>query len=243
MCDRAASLFGLVSDSPHLGTALTHTSYANERRHVPDNQRLEFLGDAVLGVCVSQLLYDHFPSADEGTLTRLRAQLVNTDYLAEWGRREGLAEEIRLGKGALSGGLRESNSVIADAVEACIAAAYLDGGLSLAGQACARIVGSALDELEGGGLLRDPKSELQELSQSLGIGLPLYEVVQSGGPAHDKWFEGRGGWGGRWLAQGRGRSKRLAERSAALAVIQQPGLLDSLVEPVPSDVTTGDLPP
>jgi ribonuclease III len=243
MCDRAASLFGLLPDSPYLLMALTHPSYANEQRSVCDNQRLEFLGDAVLGLCTSQLLYNRFSTADEGTLTRLRAQLVNTDYLAEWGRREGLAEEIRLGRGALSGGLRDSSNVIADAVEACIAAAYLEGGLPLAQLACARIVGSTLDELEGGGSLGDPKSELQELSQSLGIGLPVYEVVESGGPAHDKWFEVRVGWVGQWVAQGRGRSKRLAERSAALMVMQQPTLLDSLLETTVPDHQPGELPP
>jgi ribonuclease III len=214
MRDIVAALFEIPEDAPHLEQALTHPSFTNEARHAPDNQRLEFLGDAVLGLCTSQLLFERYPEADEGTLTRLRAQLVNTERLAEWGRAQGVAEAIRLGRGALSSGLRESNNVVADAVEACIAAAYLDGGLAAARAACARIVGPMLEQLDQNGT-RDPKSDLQEYVQSRGLGLPVYEVCDSGGPAHDRWFEVRVGIAGQWLANGRGRSKRLAERAAA----------------------------
>lgn len=214
MRDIVAALFEIPEDAPHLEQALTHPSFTNEVRHAPDNQRLEFLGDAVLGLCTSQLLFERYPEADEGTLTRLRAQLVNTERLAEWGRSQGVAEAIRLGRGANTSGLRESNNVVADAVEACIAAAYLDGGLGSARAACARIVGPMLDVLEQNGTL-DPKSDLQEYVQSRGLGLPSYEVCDSGGPAHDRWFEVRVGIAGQWLAKGRGRSKRLAERAAA----------------------------
>lgn len=214
MRDIVAALFEIPEDAPHLEQALTHPSFTNEARHAPDNQRLEFLGDAVLGLCTSQLLFERYPTADEGTLTRLRAQLVNTERLAEWGRSQGVAEAIRLGRGALSSGLRESNNVLADAVEACIAAAYLDGGLIAARAACAKIVGPMLELLDQNGT-RDPKSDLQEYVQSRGLGLPVYEVSDSGGPAHDRWFEVRVGIAGQWLAKGRGRSKRLAERAAA----------------------------
>lgn len=214
MREIVAALFEIPVDAPHLEQALTHPSFTNEVRHAPDNQRLEFLGDSVLGLCTSQLLFERYPDADEGTLTRLRAQVVNTDRLAEWGRSQGVAEAIRLGRGALTSGLRESANVVADAVEACIAAAYLDGGLDAARIACARIVEPMLDQLGPSGG-RDPKSELQEFLQSKGLGLPVYEVCNSGGPAHDRWFEVQVGVAGQWLAKGRGRSKRLAERAAA----------------------------
>lgn len=220
MRDIVAALFEIPEDAPHLEQALTHPSFANEVRHAPDNQRLEFLGDAVLGLCTSQLLFERYPDADEGTLTRLRAQIVNTDRLAEWGRAQGVAEAVRLGRGALSSGLRESTNVVADAVEACIAASYLDGGLEAAHAACLRIVGPLLDLLGPNGI-RDPKSELQEHAQALGLGLPVYEVIDSGGPAHDRWFEVRVGVAGQWLAQGRGRSKRHAERAAAEALLER----------------------
>lgn len=229
MRDIVAALFEIPADAPHLEQALTHPSFANETRDTPDNQRLEFLGDAVLGLCTSLLLYERYPEADEGTLTRLRAQIVNTDRLADWGRAQGVAEAIRLGRGALSGGLRDSNNVIADAVEACIAAAYLDGGLAAATAACSRIVGPMLEQLGPHGV-RDPKSELQEFAQAMGLGLPIYEVSESGGPAHDRWFEVRVGLAGRWLAKGRGRSKRLAERAAAEELLQHRNELRSSEE-------------
>lgn len=220
MRELVAALFEIPVDAPHLEQALTHPSFTNEVRHAPDNQRLEFLGDAVLGLCTSELLFERYPDADEGSLTRLRAQIVNTDRLAEWGRSQGVAEAIRLGRGALAGGLRESANVVADAVEACIAASYLDGGLSAARAACARIVEPMLAQLGPSGG-RDPKSELQEDLQSRGLGLPVYEVCDSGGPAHDRWFEVRLGVAGQWLTKGRGRSKRAAERAAAEELLRR----------------------
>ena len=121
--------------------ALTHPSFANEQRQVADNQRLEFLGDAVLGFCTSELLFLRFPDADEGTLTRLRARLVNAEALAELGtrprRRRSASSWAAVPRQA---GLRASTNVLADAVEALVAAAYLDGGLEMAQTACARIV-------------------------------------------------------------------------------------------------------
>src|SRR5262245_44993 len=135
-----ADLVGLELDSPDLLQALTHPSYANERRGELDNQRLEFLGDAVLGLCVSELLCTRFPDADEGLLTRMRAQLVNAEALAAWGRKIDLPEALRLGRGAAGAGLRESTNVLADAVEALLAAAYLNGGLEGARPVARQIV-------------------------------------------------------------------------------------------------------
>lgn len=214
MREAVAALFGLAEDAPHLEQALTHPSYANERRGVSDNQRLEFLGDSVLGFCSSELLYARYPDADEGTLTRVRAQLVNADALAAWARTAGIPAALLLGRGADSSGLRDSTNVLADAVEALIAASFLDGGLDAARDACARIVEAQLNTLEPGGP-RDPKSELQERAQALGREAPAYEVVDSGGPPHDRWFVVSVRVGGEALGEGRGRSKRLAERAAA----------------------------
>jgi ribonuclease-3 len=241
MREKVAALFEISEDAPRFEQALTHPSFTNEVKHAPDNQRLEFLGDSVLGLCTSELLFERFPDADEGTLTRIRSQLVSTDSLAEWGRREGVAEAIRLGRGAVSSGLRESTNVVADAVEACLAAAYLEGGLDAARAACLKIVGPALEQLGAVGG-RDPKSEIQEDLQAKGLGLPVYEVSNSGGPAHDRWFEVTLHVKGQALATGRGRSKRLAERAAAeMLLANREGLLapllvrfDSSIESEPS---------
>jgi ribonuclease III len=218
MRDRVAELFGLPSGAPHLEQALTHPSYANERRDAPDNQRLEFLGDAVLGFCTSELLYAQFPSADEGTLTRLRARLVNAEALADFAREHGIAAALLLGRGAEVSGLRERTNVLADAVEALIAAAFLDAGLDAARRACERVVAAPLASLEPGSA-RDPKSELQELVQASGVEAPTYEVVDSGGPAHERWFEVSARIAGREVGRGRGRSKRQAEFAAARAAL------------------------
>lgn len=220
MIEKIAELFALSADEPLLLLALTHPSYANENREAADNQRLEFLGDAVLGLCISELLFSRFPDANEGALTQLRAQLVNTEWLAEWGRRIGVSEALRLGRGALVSGLHVSNNVVADAVEACVAATYLCAGLDGARQVCAKMIEGALEQSQAS-LLQDPKSELQQVVQALGAGLPVYEVVATSGPAHERRFDVRVGVAGQWLAQGQGRSKRLAERAAAEQLLAQ----------------------
>ena len=228
MIDKIADLFVLPADGVLLTLALTHPSYANENRESADNQRLEFLGDAVLGLCISELLFSRFPDADEGYLTQLRAQLVNTEWLAEWGRRVGISEVLKLGRGALVSGLHVSNNVVADAVEACVAATFLHSGLAGARQVCLQIFESALDQSIAN-CTPDPKSELQQVVQALGIGLPMYEVVATSGPAHERWFDVRVGAAGRWLAEGQGRSKRAAERAAARRLLEQ---RDTLLVPL-----------
>ena len=184
----ATSALGIAPDAPHLKEALTHPSFAHERPGTVDNQRLEFLGDAVLGFCTSEILFARFPEADEGELTRMRSALVNAETLATWARRYNLAESLRLGRGAEGSNLRHSTNVLADAVEALVAAVYLDHGLEAASEACAHVVGEALSTLDQGAK-RDPKSELQERIQGRGGSAPVYEVLDSGGPAHDRWFE------------------------------------------------------
>jgi len=229
MTDRITELFGLPADAPHLEEALTHPSFANEQRSAAHNQRLEFLGDSVLGFCVSELLCSRFPEADEGVLTRMRAQLVNAEALAGWARKEELAQVLRLGRGAGAAGLRDSTNVLADAVEALIAAVYLDVGLEAARVACERIVADQLLALERDGT-RDPKSELQERLQAIGGEAPTYELIETGGPAHQRWFKVGVRQGARRLAEGSGRSKRAAERAAASEALQRTDLL-AKVEP------------
>jgi ribonuclease-3 len=224
MIERIAGLFGLPLSAPHLDEALTHPSFANEQRISRHNQRLEFLGDSVLGFCVSELLCARFPEADEGALTRMRAQLVNAEALAAWARKEEVAQALRLGRGAGAAGLRDSTNVLADAVEALIAAVYLDVGLDAARLACERVTADELKALESDGA-RDPKSELQERLQALGGEAPTYELIETGGPAHRRWFRVGVHQGERRLAEGSGRSKRAAERAAASTALQLSDLL------------------
>jgi ribonuclease-3 len=211
-------LTGLEQGSPGLEQALTHPSHANERHGTFDNQRLEFLGDAVLGLCASDLIYRSFPDADEGVLTRLRAQLVNAEALADWGRTIGLSSLIKLGRGAATAGLRDSTNVLADAVEALIAAAYLESGLDGARRLCGVIVEHGL-EVARKSATRDAKSSLQERLQALGLPAPTYELVDTRGPAHERWFTVRV-TGATVTGEGEGRSKRAAEQAAAAAALQ-----------------------
>ena len=233
MIERIAELLGLPLTAPHFEEALTHPSFANEQRSARHNQRLEFLGDSVLGFCVSELLCARFPDADEGVLTRMRAQLVNAQALAVWARKEDLAQVLRLGRGAGVAGLRDSTNVLADAVEALIAAVYLDVGLEAARAACERVVADELKALESDGA-RDPKSELQERLQAIGGEAPTYELIETGGPAHQRWFKVAVRQDERRLAEGAGRSKRAAEREAAAAAL---ALLDLAPESTVSETT------
>jgi ribonuclease III len=211
--EEVALAFGVPSNGPHLAQALTHPSFANELRRVEDNQRLEFLGDAVLSLCVSEILWERFPEAAEGELTRLRATLVNADALADFARENSVPAALRLGRGAEVNGLRDSKNVLADAVEALIAAAYLDADLAAARGVCLRIVDRGLAASENRSL--DPKTQLQEQVQALGLGAPVYEVIESGGPAHERWFRVQVKTAGAVTGEGVGSSKRLAERAAA----------------------------
>jgi ribonuclease-3 len=218
MRSRVAQVFGLAPDSTLLVEALTHPSYRNERATEADNQRLEFLGDAVLGFCVAALLFDRFADADEGRLTRMRARLVNARTLAAWARNNDLPEALLLGRGAAGSGLRHSTNVLADTVEALIAAAYLEQGLAAARRVCSEIVADEFARLEASDG-RDPKSELQERLQAQGREPPAYEVLRAGGPAHSRWFVVQVCLQGTPVAQGEGRSKRTAEQAAAQAAL------------------------
>ena len=215
---------GLEGPFAHIEEALTHPSYANEHKgSAKDNQRLEFLGDAVLGLCVSELLMDRFPEAREGELSLMRASLVNTDALAAWARESLVGEALRLGRGADAAGERTQKNVLADTVEAIVGAVYLDLGLESARLVSRTIVGEPLEKLANGPRLeRDAKSELQERVQARGGASPKYRVVETIGPDHNREFIVAVDVDGEVLGEGRGRSKKQAEQEAARAALQTP---------------------
>ncbi len=211
----------LTGELQHLGDALTHPSYANEQRgRQPDNQRLEFLGDAVLGLLVGEILMERFPAAKEGELSLMRSLLVSAEALATWARAVGLGPALRLGRGADTAGERDRDNVLADAAEAVVGAVYLDRGLAAARELAMDIVVAPLAELGARGVLgRDAKSELQERIQAEGGPSPRYRVVGAEGPDHRREFVVEVEVAGEVLAQGRGRSKKTAEQAAARAAI------------------------
>jgi ribonuclease-3 len=213
-----ASLLGQTNIG-RLDEALTHPSYSNEHS-TPDNQRLEFLGDAVLGLCVSMLLIEAYPGADEGVLTRMRSSLVNAEALSTWARRIELGNCLLLGRGARGGNEREQTNVLADAVEALVAAVFLASGLEGAKILVQDVVAS---EFSNAAILaeRDPKSALQEYLQSEGKPTPTYRVVAISGPSHTQLFEVELSVQGVVLSKGHGRSKKAAERSAAHLALSQ----------------------
>lgn len=219
--DELARRLAITEDLPNLEQALTHPSYSNEKRRGPrvDYQRLEFLGDAVLGLCVSELLMASFPEAKEGQLSLLRSSLVNTEALAAWARSVGLGAALFMGRGADAAGERGQSSVLADAVEALVAAVYLDLGMAEARALTERIVAEAL-AAQRSGPVRDSKSELQERVQKTGGPTPRYRVTRSEGPDHSRTFVVEVEVDGAVLAEGHGRSKKLAEQAAAHAAMQ-----------------------
>ena len=213
---RIAEIIG-PGNIPRFEEALTHSSYANETG-IPDNQRLEFLGDSVLGLCVSELLAEAHPDADEGVLTRMRSALVNAEALARWGRTERLGACLTLGRGAQAGLEREQTNVVADAVEALVAAVFGSHGLDGARELVRVVVAEPMAEAERLGM-RDPKSALQERVQAAGGAAPSYRVVSARGPQHEQVFDVEVLVAGEVRGRGEGRSKRLAERAAANAAL------------------------
>jgi ribonuclease-3 len=214
-----ARLEAIVGAGPieHFDEALTHASFANETG-ATDNQRLEFLGDAVLGLCVSEMLAAEHATADEGRLTRMRSALVNAHALATWARHVDLGACVAFGRGAKLGTEREQTNVLADAAEAIVAAVYEARGLEGARALVRDIVGERLGEADSLAT-PDPKSALQEIVQATGAQAPTYRVVEIRGAQHQQVFAVEVVLGDRALARGEGRSKREAERSAAQAAL------------------------
>ncbi len=202
-------------DPTLLELALTHRSASRA-----NNERLEFLGDAMLSYCVAALLSADQPDATEGDLSRARAALVNRDTLAGIGRDIGIDEQIRLGAGEISSGGAQRNSALADAVEAVIGAVVLDGGAGEAENLIRRLLAVALETLPAAEALKDSKTRLQEWLQAKGLGLPIYAVAEVSGKDHNQQFAvtctvaalNR-------VARGRGTSRRRAEQAAAEAML------------------------
>jgi ribonuclease III len=203
-----------------LRLALTHPSIAHElEASVQHNQRLEFLGDAVLGLVVTRELYERFPAFGEGPLTKARAQLVNQRTLAEQGRSLGIGSFLVMSRGELTHGGRERPSALADAYEAVTGAIYLDGGYEAASEFVLRCFRDSFGEFSALPNLSNPKGELQEMLQIRCNVAPRYEVKSASGPDHDRSFECAVFHEGRELARGRGKSKRAAESDAARAAL------------------------
>jgi ribonuclease-3 len=220
--DRLAERLGFAfSDRARALAALTHKSFVNEHRDVSgeDNERLEFLGDAVIDLLASVHLVERFPAAREGELSKLRAAVVDETGLAAIGRALGLGELLRLGRGEEITGGREKASLLADATEAVIAAVFLDGGLAAAQGVVARFLDEAYARGVEGSLDRDYKTQLQEVGQARHRSSPRYRVVGESGPDHAKIFEIEVEVRGVALGRGTGRSKKDAEQGAARAAL------------------------
>ncbi len=203
--------------------ALTHSSYANENRgrSCESNERLEFLGDSVLGLVVADALYRRFPEMPEGRMTRMRAQLVCEESLHRVATELSLGEYMRLGRGEEHTGGRNRTSILADAVEALIAAMYLDGGMDVARAFIEKFILSALN----GSYIAfgDCKTELQELVQKKSGSVLTYELLGESGPDHDKTFTSQVSLNGRPIGSGSGRTKKEAEQAAARAALVELG--------------------
>ena len=202
-----------------LERALTHRSYAYEHGGLPTNERLEFLGDAVLGLVVTDALYAAHPDLAEGALAKLRAGVVNTRALAGVARRLGVGAWLRLGRGEEVTGGREKNSILADTMEALIGAVYLEHGFDGAGRLVRALFGPLMAAAARDGAALDWKTALQELTAAAGRGVPEY-VLSESGPDHAKTFEARALVAGEVLGQGRGGSKKEAEQIAAEAAVR-----------------------
>ncbi len=204
-----------------LENALTHSSYANEHRGagLTSNERLEFLGDSILGLVVAEHLYRMRPELPEGELTRIRAALVCESSLVEVARRLELGAYLRLGKGELSGGGRERPSIQADAVEAVFAAVYLDGGIGQVRKLISTLILEKVQEKAAAS--RDYKTTLQELVQRESGMVLSYHMISESGPDHDKSFLMAVCLNGQTLGRGEGKSKKEAEQAAAKAAVSQ----------------------
>jgi ribonuclease-3 len=204
-------------DSTLLEQSLVHDSYVNENPAVApvSNERLEFLGDAVLGLTVAQKLYHDFPAYPEGRLTHLRAALVRRDTLARTARAIRLGDYLHLGKGEEGSGGRDKDPNLAGALEAVIGAIFLDRGMREARNCTLRLLRDEYASLVNAGITTDHKSRLQEAAQANRQGTPEYAVVSASGPDHAPWFTVEVSVGASVLGRGAGKTKKAAESEAA----------------------------
>ena len=209
-----ADRLDVVVEPRLLERALTHRSYAYENGGLPTNERLEFLGDSVLGLVVTDALYRNHPELPEGQLAKLRAAVVNMRALAEVGRELDLGRFVRLGRGEESTGGRDKASILADTLEALLGAVYIDAGLERAAELVHRLFDPLIQEAATLGAGLDWKTSLQELTAAGALGVPEYVVTETG-PDHEKEFRAVVMLSGDAYGEGSGRSKKEAEQEAA----------------------------
>jgi ribonuclease III len=212
--DQLIEKLGVHLDPELLVLALTHRSFAHEAGGIPTNERLEFLGDTVLGLVVTEALYRRHPGQSEGDLAKMRAASVSQRALSAIARKLGLGAYVLLGKGELSTGGRDKDSILADTMEAVFGAVYLSHGLEAARILVERLVDPTLDIAADLGAGLDWKTSLQELAAELGLGGPVYEVDGTG-PDHIRSFTARAIVGGEVRGIGTGSAKKVAEQEAA----------------------------
>lgn len=218
--ERLTEVIGVGLSEPLLSLALTHRSFAYENGGIATNERLEFLGDSVLGLVVTDSLYRDYPELPEGQLAKMRASIVNSKSLAEVARTIGLGEFIRLGRGELGTGGADKSSILADTLEAIIGAVYLDRGLAEVTALLHRLFDPVIKRAAGLGAGLDWKTSLQELSAACGLGVPEYVVADSG-PDHSKRFAALVRLGETDYPSRPGGSKKEAEQRAAEAAWKQ----------------------
>jgi ribonuclease-3 len=207
-------------DEDLLSLSLMHRSYAYENGALPTNERLEFLGDSVLGIVVTESIYRSYPDVSEGQLAKLRAAVVNATALAEVARTLGLGDYLYLGRGEETTGGREKTSILADTMEAVFGAVFLTGGLSAAAEVIHRLFDPLIERAAELGAGLDWKTSLQEIAAAHGLGLPEYRVTDVG-PDHAKEFSAEAVLAGMVLGAGEGRSKKVAEQQAAAAAYER----------------------
>ncbi len=210
---------GIDLDPQLFELARTHRSYSYENGGLPHNERLEFLGDAVLGVVVTEHLYRRFPAHQEGRLAKLRAAVVNAHSLASVARGLDLGSQLLLGKGEQSSGGRDKSSILADAFEALLGAVLLSGGHDAAERVIHHLFDPLIEQADQLGAGLDWKTSLQELCAAQEVGVPVYDVTESG-PDHDKRFVAVAVVGERRFPSGAGRSKKQAEQGAAQSAFE-----------------------
>lgn len=219
---------GVGIDPNLLRLALTHRSYAYENGGLPTNERLEFLGDSVLGIVITESLYRRYPDLPEGQLAKLRAAVVNAGALADVARTLDLGEFLYLGRGEETTGGRDKSSILADTMEAVIGAVFLTAGINTAAEVVHRLFDPLIADAAQLGAGLDWKTSLQEVSAAAGLGLPEYRVTDVG-PDHAKEFSAEAVLAGEVLGEGAGRSKKVAEQQAAAAAYAR------LTDDAPSD--------
>jgi ribonuclease III len=208
-----------------LTRALTHRSYFNEHKDaVEDNERLEFLGDAVLDFMVGAWLYHRFPEMAEGQLTRLRAALVGNEQLSQFACALNLGAAMRLGHGEAENGGRDRLPLLGSTFEALIGAIYLDQDITRVWKFMDPLLESTVAQIISSQIEHHPKSILQEWSQSKGYGTPVYQTVGDSGPDHDKYFDVEVQIDGKVYGKGRGHSKQAAAKVAAKVALEKLGL-------------------